>query len=58
MTRISSARVIHLLPDTLTLADALRIIAQIIQSAEANRDPHLQRALSDAMRQGADRLRI
>ena len=50
---------LHLLsPDILTLTDALRIIALLVQSVEASGDPYLQRALSDAMRQGADRLRI
>lgn len=45
-------------PDPPTVAVALRLITLLVSSVEASQDPYLQRALSDAMRQGADRLRI
>ena len=44
--------------DPPTVAAAVRLIALLVSSAEASQDPYLQRALSDAMRMGADRLRI
>lgn len=44
-------------PDPPALDLALRLIALLVQSVEACQDPQLQRALADAMRQGADRLR-
>ncbi len=45
-------------PDPPTVAAAVRLIALLVSSVEASQDPYLQRALADAMRMGADRLRI